>query len=138
MIPHNAVNPAQSSTHFHVALNTSMDPTPPPEVVALTQYTYEEKGSGSDSRVKMWVTGTHREGPALICDGWLVRYPQASQPAYKQGNMAHNVSGGIAVSTAVGGSAAGGVLPPIVEAAAHVSCTQRGLAPFTRPPASSP
>ncbi len=138
MIPHNAVNPTQSSTHFQVALNASMDPTPPPEVVAMTKYTYEEKGAGSDARVKMWVTSTHREGPVLICDGWLVRYPQNSQPSPKEGTMAHPVSGGIVISSAVGGSAAGGVLPPIVEAQAHVSCTARGLAPFTRPSPPSP
>ena len=49
MIPHNAVNPTQSNTHFHVALNASMDPTPPPEVVAMTKYTYEERGAGGDA-----------------------------------------------------------------------------------------
>ena len=138
MIPHNAVNPTQSGTSFHVGLNASMDPTPPPEVVAMTKYTYEERGAGSDARLKMWVTSTHREGPALICDGWLLRYPQASQPASEVGSMAHPVSGGIVLSTALGGSAAGGVLPPIVEAEAHVSCTARGLVPFTRPPSASP
>jgi len=136
MIPHNKVNPTQSNTNFHVGLSGSMEPTPPPEIVALTKFTYEEHGEGSDARMKMWVTSTHREGPALICDGWLVRYPQNSQPAVKSGTMTHNVSGGIAVNASVGGSASGGVLAPIVEAAAHVSCTQRGLVPFTAPAAS--
>jgi hypothetical protein len=138
MIPHNAVNPPHSATSFHVAVNTSMEPTPPPEIVAMTKFTYQEKGAGSDALVKMWVTGTHREGPALICDGWLVRYPQTSQPAQMAGTMAHPVSGGIVIGTSVGGSAAGGLGPPIVEAQAHVSCTQRGLVPFTRPAPSSP
>lgn len=138
MIPHNAVNPTHSATSFHVEMNTSLDPTPPPEIVAITKFTYEEKGAGSDAREKMWVTGTHREGPVLICDGWLVRYPQNSQPAPREGTMAHPVSGGIVISTAVGGSAGGGVLPPIVDAQAHVSCTERGLVPFTRPAPPSP
>lgn len=115
-----------------------MEPTPPPEVVAMTKFTYEERGAGSDALDRMWVTNTHREGPALICDGWLVRYPQVSQPAFRQGNMANNVSGGIAVSTSVGGAAHGGVGPPIIEAAAHVPCTAHALVPFTRSSPPSP
>lgn len=138
MIPHNAVNPAQSSTHFHVALDGSMDPTPPPDVVAMTKFTYEERGAGSDALDRMWVTSTHRVGPQLVCEGWLVRYPPNSQAAPMQGNMTHNVSGGIAVSTSIGGSAHGGLGPPIVEAHASAPCTERALVPFTRPPSPSP
>ena len=135
LLPHNAVTYSQTEHAYDVAVNQSMDPTPPPSVLARTKFLYEERGSGSDARIKMWVTGTRRVGPALMCSGWLVRYPQASQPAFREGTMTHPVSGGIEISTNVGGSAAGGVLAPIVEQRAEVECTARALVPFA---ASSP
>jgi len=135
MIPHNAVNPTQSGAHFHVALDASMDPTPPPDIVAITKYTYEERGAGEDALDKMWVTNTYRRGPVLMCEGWLVRYPPATQPAFKQGTMTNNVSGGIAISLSNGHPGLG---PPIVDARASAPCSERALVPFTRPSPPSP
>ena len=135
MLPHNDVNPHEYSQSFHPGLRGSMEPTPPPEVVAVTKFMFQEKGAGSDALDKMWVTSTHREGPALICDGWMLRYPPASQPAPKVGTMTHPVSGGIAIQV---GTANVGLGPPIVEASAHVSCTERALVPFAPPSSPSP
>lgn len=112
-----------------------MEPTPPPEVIAQTKFLYEEKGAGSDARVKMWVTATHRSGPLLICDGWMLRYPVNENAAYKQGTMTHNVSGGIEIST---GGLSPGVLPPIVEAHASTPCERGKLTPFAPSPGPSP
>ncbi|HTU81599.1 MAG TPA: hypothetical protein VMF61_05695 [Candidatus Acidoferrales bacterium] len=130
-------NPVKYQTyeqHGNVSVG-STEPTPPPDVVARTKYMYTERGAGSDSRDVMWVTGTHREGPLLICDGWMLRFPSASQPAFKQGTMTNNVSGGIEIHA---GGLPGGVLAPIVEENAHISCTQHALVPFAGPPAPSP
>jgi hypothetical protein len=135
LLPHNAVNPTQMNVSERVALNESMDPTPPPDVLQQTKYLFEERGSGGDSRVKMWVTSVRHDGPALICDGWLLRYPRASQPDFAHGTMAHPVSGGIQVSS---GSLPGGTLPPIVEEHASTTCTERALVPFAPPPTPSP
>ncbi len=135
LLPHNAVIPHEANVSFHPGLRGSMEPTPPPEIVAMTKFMFQEKGAGSDALDKMWVTGTHREGPALICDGWMLRYPPASQPAVQQGTMTHPVSGGIVISTA---GLPGGFGAPIVEATAHVTCTQRALVPFTQPASPSP
>lgn len=129
MIPHNAVNPTQAGTSFHVGTG-SLQPTPPPEVVALTRFTFEEKGAGDDALDKMWVTSTRRVGPALICEGWLVRYPHATGPAPNGPNL---------ISISVGGSRGVPALgPPIVEAHATASCTERALVPFTRQSPPSP
>ncbi len=138
LLPHNAVNPSEFHESFQPGLRGSMEPTPPPSVIAMTKYTFQERGAGDDALDKMWVTGTHREGPALICDGWLLRYPSSSQPAAQQGSMSHPVSGGIAVSVPIGGASAGGLGIPIVEASAHLACTEHALVPFTPPSTPSP
>lgn len=131
MLPNNPVNPTQVTYHPPVSLNGSMDPTPPPEVVAATHWTYSERhNAGSDAQMKMWVTSMHRVGPALICEGWLVRYPQSPSAIGPAGN-------GTQIS--IGGSMPHpGVLPPIVQANASIECTQRGLVPFGPSPAPSP
>ena len=126
MLPHNAVNPTEQNVHFHVALNQSMEPTPPPQIVAITKFTYQERGAGNDALDKMWVTSTHRVGPTLVCDGWLVRYPHAAGPKPGDANL-----------FSIGG-AAGGLGPPVVDAVAHVTCSERALVPFTPPSPSSP
>lgn len=136
LLPHNDVNPSQYSEHERVALNSSMEPTPPPEVLAQTKYIYSERGTGSDALVRMWVTSVHRSGPALICEGWMLRYPANSQPAYKQGTATNNVQGGINV-TVFGGTTTG-LLPPIIEEHATTSCLQRELTPYAPSPVSSP
>lgn len=135
MIPHNTVDPTSVRRQYKIALNGSMDPTPPPDVLARTKYIFEENGDGGDAQIKMWVTSTHRSGPLLMCDGWLVRYPQSSQPSFIQGTMAHPASGGIAVHI---GGAKPGRGPPIVEGEASVSCSEHALVPFAGPSPSSP
>ncbi len=130
LLPHNAVNPSQVNESFRPGLRGSMEPTPPPQIVAMTKFTFQEKGAGDDALDKMWVTSTHREGPALICDGWMLRYPHASNPTSGGANV---------MSISVGGGAGGGGLGvPIVEASAHVTCTEHALVPFTAPSTPSP
>ncbi len=119
----------------HVALNEAMEPTPPPAVLAQTKYIFEERGSGGEAKIKMWVTSLRRDGPALVCEGWMLRYPHSSQPGFAEGTMAHPVSGGIAVSV---GGAPGGTLPPIVEEHASTSCTEHELVPFGQQATPSP
>jgi hypothetical protein len=131
MIPHNNVNIQNTQHAYNVAVGGAMEPTPPPEILAQTKFMYQEKGAGSDALTKMWVTGTHREGPLLICDGWLVRYPAAGQPGFMHGTMTNPTSGGIAMGIPLGGS--GGTPAhgaPIVEGMSHVSCQARGLVPI--------
>lgn len=139
MLPHNDVNISEAHVAFHPGLRGSMEPTPPPEIVAITKFMFEERGAGSDALDKMWVTGTHRDGPLLICDGWMLRYPPSSQPAVQQGTMTHPVAGGIAINMGIGGGGnAGGLGAPIVEGVTHVTCTEHALVPFTPPSSPSP
>jgi hypothetical protein len=135
LLPNNPVTPQVYTYHPAVTLNASMDPTPPPEIVAMTKYIYTERGSGGDALVKMWVTSIRREGPTLICEGWLVRYPSSSQPVQQVGTVAHPIGGGIEVG--IGGNP-GGRGAPIVDAHASASCLQRGLVPFGPSPVPSP
>jgi hypothetical protein len=135
LLPHNDVNPQLTSVHERITLQGSMDPTPPPEVLAQTKYLYEERGTGSDAGVKMWVTGTHRSGPLLICDGWMLRYPVNENAAYKQGTFTNNVPGGIVIST---GGLSSGVLPPVIEEHASTPCSAKKLTPFAPSPGPSP
>jgi hypothetical protein len=107
-----------------------MEPTPPPEIIAMTKFMFQERGAGDDALDKMWVTGTHREGPALICDGWMLRYPHANNPTSGGANV-------MSISIGGGGNA-GGLGVPIVEASAHITCTEHALVPFTPPSTPSP
>ncbi len=129
MLPHGPVTPSEKSYHEPISLG-SINPTPPPAVVAETKYILEEAGSGGDARIKMWVTSVHREGPLLICDGWMLRFPRSSQPPMVQGTFTHPLAGGIGIT--IGGNP-GGVGKPIVEERASAVCTRRALAPFTPP-----
>ncbi|HTU70047.1 MAG TPA: hypothetical protein VMF11_06965 [Candidatus Baltobacteraceae bacterium] len=122
----NPVAPAQYHFASKPALDASMVPTPPPAVVAMTRYTYEQRGAGDDALVKMWVTGTHRDGPTLVCEGWMLRYPHANGPTAGGANLLSF------------GGVPGGVLPPIVEEHASVPCSERALVPFAGPSTPSP
>ena len=107
----------KSNTNFHVGLDGSMEPTPPPDVVAMTKFMYEERGAGSDA-LDQDVGDEHASRRARR---YLRRLAGAlsartHNQLAMQGNMTHNVAGGIIVSTSVGGSAHGGLGPPIVEA----------------------
>lgn len=56
-------------------------PTPPPEVLAVTKFTYFTPphkhmfGNAQNESFMMWVTSTRRIGPVTFCTGWLVRFP---------------------------------------------------------------
>ncbi len=126
LLPHNAVVPSEKSYHEAIGLG-SLNPTPPPEVLAATKFTFEERGTGGDARVKMWVTNVRHDGPFTICEGWLLRFPRSTQPPTVQGTFTHPLAGGISIS--VGGNP-GGVGPPIVESHASTTCSARALVPF--------
>jgi hypothetical protein len=131
LLPTGPVAPTSKSYHPQLGLG-SMKPTPPPEVVAATKFIYQ--GSGSGDEVTMWVTATHREGPLLICEGWMLRFPPNAEPTPMVGTGAHPVAGGVQVGTTVGGGAPrGGTVAPIIEEHASISCTQRQLTPFAQP-----
>ncbi len=101
------------------AISTQMVPTPPPDVVARTQFIFSSDpateglrifhipisiGPPMAERVEMWVTSSEKRGPVTICHGWLVRFP-----------------------TPVRGSRA---LAPIVEPDATFICNGRDLTPY--------
>ncbi|MDE2483510.1 MAG: hypothetical protein KGN02_15140, partial [bacterium] len=132
LLPHNAVNPTQKSYHPALSLG-SLNPTPPPAVLAATKYVFEERGAGSDARTKMWVTSVHREGPVTICEGWMLRFPLSTQPASVQGTFTHPLAGGIQIGATIGGSAGRGLGAPIIEEHARTVCSPRRLVPFSPP-----
>jgi hypothetical protein len=137
MLPHGPVNPTEGSYHPAVTVNGQLEPTPPPEVVALTKFMYES--SGSDEHIKMWVARVRHVGAITMCDGWMLRYPAATGTGEQRqiGTATNPISGGVQVSVPVGAKHAG-VLPPIVEANASAVCTERALVPFAPSPAPSP
>lgn len=64
-------------------------PTPPADIVAHTQFIFEENTAGErwkgwplgsapeEAGLKMWVTSVKHLGPIRWCTGWLVREPIA-------------------------------------------------------------
>lgn len=134
LLPHNAVVPNDGAIHTQISIGNG-EPTPPPAVLALTKYVFEEGGSGGDAAVKMWVTRVRHDGALTYCDGWMLRYPRSSEPAPMAGTMTNPVAGGIQIGA---GSLPGGRGRPIVEAHASTICSARGLQPFAPSPAASP
>jgi hypothetical protein len=126
LLPSNPVVPSEKSYHYQVSLGP-LAPTPPPDAIAQTKYYYEERGSGSDGLIKMWVSSVRHVGPLTICEGWMLRYPQAHQSAFGNGTQ-----------ITIGGPTGGGLLPPIVEAHASIECSERSLVPFASSAATSP
>lgn len=139
MLPHGPVNPTEGSYHPAVTINGRLEPTPPPEVIAMTKFMYEQQSSGSDERIKMWVTNVRHVGMITMCDGWLLRYPPATGTGAQQqiGTATNPISGGVQASTTIGAKHVG-TLAPIVEANASAVCSERKLVPFAPSPASSP
>jgi hypothetical protein len=129
LLPSGPVAPQTYTYHPSVSLNGKLEPTPPPEIVAATKYTFTEKGSGGDAIIKMWVTSVRREGPALICEGWMLRYPYNPESG--------GPTNGASISIG-GGRGRPGTLPPIVEEHASTTCTERELEPFGPSPVPSP
>jgi hypothetical protein len=137
MLPNGPVNPTQGSYHPAVTLNGSMEPTPPPEVIAMTKFIYDEPSNGSAERIKMWVANVRHVGGITMCDGWMLRYPPSTGTGAQRqiGTATNPLSGGVQVSI---GAKHVGVLPPIVEVNASAVCSERKLVPFAPSPAPSP
>lgn len=133
MLPNNPVNPSYKQFPQHIGLNASMEPTPPPEIVAATKYTYEETGTGHEARIKMWVTNVRHVGPVTMCDGWLLRFPETGSGGFTHPYGTHI---GDDNGAQIGG-VRGGTLPPIVEAHASAPCSEKQLVPFAASPAPS-
>ena len=134
MLPNNPVNPSQRTYRQSISLGGKLEPTPPPEVVALTKFLFEERRTGNESRIKMWVTNVRRVGPATYCDGWLLRYPENPPGGFSHVFPTHvNDANGAQI-----GGLPGGELPPIVESSASTLCSERALVPFAVSPAPSP
>ena len=85
-----SVSPAPAKHYSNVGNLKLMppEPTPPPEVLAVTKYLYVENvagqhwtkiiGSAPEERyVKMYVTKVKRIGFINWCTGWVVRAPMA-------------------------------------------------------------
>lgn len=132
LLPNNPVNPQTKQYAPTISLRGSLEPTPPPSVLAQTKYLYRSTG-GSEARVEMWVTSIRKAGPTTICTGWLVRYPLNQTPSHA-GDFAP--ANGTQIS--VGGGRSPGVLAPIVDGIVTLPCEGRLLVPYTPSPASSP
>jgi hypothetical protein len=134
LLPHNKVSYTRGTyAPGYRAVPTSLDPTPPPDVIARTKYLFMTSGSGTESRTKMWVTAVRPLGLGLsMCTGWLVRWPQA--PMDSTGSQALAANG---IQLRIGGGHGGGVLStgmagqtPIIEPNASYMCSARRLVPF--------
>ncbi len=137
MLPHGPVNPTEGSYHPSITLNGTMEPTPPPDVVATTKFIYETPNG--DERIKMWVTNVRHVGMITMCEGWMLRYPAAGGVGAQRqiGTATNPISGGIQVSTTVGAKHVG-TLAPIVEANASAVCSERNLVPYAPSAVPSP
>jgi hypothetical protein len=133
MLPNNPVHPSNKEYTPQISLHGSLEPTPPPDVLARTKYLYRSQG-GSEERVEMWVTSIRKAGPTTICTGWLVRFPY-DQTASHPGDFAPANGTQITVG---GGRGVPAVLPPIVDGIVSAPCEGRLLVPYAASPASSP
>ncbi|MDQ2865734.1 MAG: hypothetical protein M3R51_05860 [Candidatus Eremiobacteraeota bacterium] len=134
MLPHNAVIPTQKTYRQTISLNGRLEPTPPPTVLAATKFTFEERGTGGESRIKMWVTSVNRRGGITFCEGWLLRYPISPSPGFMHPFGTHIPD---ANGSQIGG-VRNGELAPIVESSASTVCSERSLVPFVPAPVPSP
>jgi hypothetical protein len=133
LLPNNPVHPSSKQYAPGISLRGSLEPTPPPSVLAATKYFYRSRG-GSEARVDMWVTSIRKAGPTTICTGWLVRYPLNETPSHP-GDFAP--ANGTQMSVG-GGRGAPAILPPIVEGIVSAPCEGRLLVPYAALPAASP
>lgn len=134
MLPNNPVRPTSKQYSPPISLRGSLEPTPPPSVLAQTKYLYRTRGIGNEARVEMWVTSIRKEGPTTICTGWLVRYP-FNQKASHPGDFAP--ANGTQV-TVGGGRGTPAMLPPVVDGIVTLACEGRLLEPYAASPAASP
>ncbi|HEY2476478.1 MAG TPA: hypothetical protein VGI19_16990 [Candidatus Cybelea sp.] len=152
LLPNNPVHPTTGQYTPTYSLRGHLEPTPPPDVLARTQYMYEVKGTGNEARVKMWVVATRKAGPTTICTGWLVRYPQPMRGGYAEqatsGNVQNNVHAGPANGTQISIGGGGGHdeplgpfeagIAPIVDGMVSQPCDGRLLVKYAPSPAPSP
>ncbi|MEO6836420.1 MAG: hypothetical protein ABI231_11010 [Candidatus Tumulicola sp.] len=133
LLPNNPVNPSSKQYAPQLSLRGSLEPTPPPNVLAQTKYLYRSRG-GSEARVEMWVTAIRKAGPTTICTGWLVRYPYNATASHPGDFAPANGT----QMTVGGGRGSPAVLPPVVEGIVSAPCEGRLLVPYAASPASSP
>ncbi len=76
MLPHGPVTPYTLHYSGSLSLAGRLEPTPPPSVVARTRFLFQGPAGGGDGMLKMWVVGVERRGPLLICNGWILHFPQ--------------------------------------------------------------
>lgn len=139
MLPHGPVTPHTLHYSGSLSLAGRLEPTPPPSVVARTRFLFQGPAGGGDGMLKMWVVGVERRGPLLICNGWILHFPQTiGQGILTAPNVPVGPANGIQIGGAhqvLSGFAAG--MAPIVVGMGTAECTQRALVPFT-PPAPLP
>jgi hypothetical protein len=146
LLPNNPVNPKSKQYTSMPSLNGRLEPTPPPDVLARTKYTYDTKGTGNEERVKMWVTATHKGGPTTICTGWLVRWPEPERGGYADPPSNVPVGQPNGTQIAIGGAGAphpplspfDSGIAPIVEGMVSQPCDGRLLVPFAPSAVPSP
>ncbi len=134
LLPNNPINPTRGGyTLKPGSLGSSVEPIPPPEVLAHTQFIFEtSKGIGRDRAVKMWVTQVKHGPLGQTCVGWLVRYPQG--PTIGGDPHGITILGRVNLPPAQGEAG----YHPIVETDASMPCSPRDLVPFTPSPSPSP
>jgi hypothetical protein len=126
LLPNNP-SPVTSKTYGggYRAVPTTLDPTPPPEVLAKTIYLYQTSGKGTEARTKMWVTSIRKVGPLTFCTGWLVRYPYPATMSTSLGTRLLHPT----ISTGEAG------FKPIIEPSASYICEARSMTPYVPSPA---
>jgi hypothetical protein len=136
LIPQSAVTPHAYQYSNSISLAGKLEPTPPPSVLARTRYLFQ--GPAASDTIKMWVVAVEHRGPILICNGWIVRYPQiVRQGVLTASNVPVGPANGIQIGTqhqVPSGFAAG--LDPIVVGMGNAECSMRSLVPFIPPPAT--
>lgn len=81
MLPNGPVNPTLRRISPGAKGIYIGDPTPPPQVLAQTKFTYFTQphkhlfGNAQNDRMMMWVKSIRKVGPVTLCTGWLLRFP---------------------------------------------------------------
>jgi hypothetical protein len=140
MLPTGPVNPQMKQYAQHPTLEGHLVPTPPPDVLAHTQYIFDERGTGDSAEVKMWVTSVRHAGPFTECTGWMLVFPESVRGGYavqpREAPIPPSNGGSITVGGAAGGGPLGPTdagLDPIVKGVVTTTCSARRLTPFTPP-----
>ncbi|MBC5815494.1 MAG: hypothetical protein GIW97_03035 [Candidatus Eremiobacteraeota bacterium] len=123
MLPNGPVTPATKRfSPGASAVGAVGDPTPPPQVLAVTKFTYVAGthkhmfGNAQNDRIIMYVKSTRRVGPVTLCTGWLLRFPSAGA-SFGQIDMQNGK-----MSTAGPGPRPENGFQPIIEENATIDC----------------